>query len=360
MGCASTKSEVQSEKVEESVHFTECSSLNDGACVDSDEEVTLFNSYAYYDKDKEEWTLQIQGWIYEPDYSSEERSLFITLIEAVVGSIQSEPSFLDERISPFLVDNEGNEKIIIKLGERTYSLNKSNDAGQFSDEITLSNEEVQVLSMNNILTYSLVLPKEDTRNFQGHVFLLKDEGTMIISDIDDTIKISEVYLGNEKIIDNTFLQTPLVADSMQALYQQLQTDNSNVTFHYLSGSPWQLYNFVHTFVVENTFSEGTFHLKELRVNPLSSSLYNFLDSDSTYNHKVETLTQMMQNFPQKQFILIGDSGEKDPEVYGYIQANYPSQVKSIYIRNVTNETSNSTRMKEAFGSYSPNVTLIDI
>ena len=341
------------------IQYTECSTFNDGACINPDEEVTLFNTYAYYTKSSDTWTLNIHGWIYEPDYSIVTRNVFVKLIEAVVGTITTEPNFLDERIAPFLVDNEGDEKIIVSMVNETFTLKESESTGLFTGEITLSNEQVKAFSSNNQLTYTLIMPKEDKRVFRGTVSLIEPNGTMIVSDIDDTIKVTEVYLGNTKIIDNTFLQTPKVAQGMQTLYQKLQNENDNTTFHYVSGSPWQLYTFVQDFVTNNTFANGTFHLKELRLNPLSSTLYNFLDTDSTYVHKIDTITQMMKDFPAKQFILIGDSGEKDVEVYGDLYKEYASQIKAIYIRNVTDETQNNARMKSAYGQYASSVILIE-
>ena len=41
----------------------------------------------------------------------------------------------------------------------------------------------------------------------------------------------------------------------------------------------------------------------------------------------------MGRFPKRRFILIGDSGEKDPEVYREIQRRFPAQVQEIMIRD---------------------------
>jgi len=363
LGCSPSETKaplaVVDKIVKPKVNYTYCSSFDDGACVNEDEEVTLFNTYAYYDASTEQWVAEIKGWIYETDYLAVERFTFVSLIEGVVGSIDEEPSFFEERISPFLADNESDEDIIVTIGDTTYNIKSSNSVGHFFDTINISQKDVQNLREDNILEYTIVMPEDDTRIFKGKIFLLDDNGTMIISDIDDTIKITEVYLGNEKVIENTFLQSAKVAPKMQELYQKLESENSDVSFHYVSGSPWELYNVIVKFLKENSFKEGTLHLKELSLNPFSSGLYDFLDKESTYNHKVETISLMMQNFPNKKFILIGDSGEKDPEVYGYLLENYKNQIKSIYIRNVTDETLDNSRMKNAFGEYAPNVVLIN-
>ena len=68
----------------------------------------------------------------------------------------------------------------------------------------------------------------------------------------------------------------------------------------------------------------------------------------------------MTSYPNRQFILIGDSGEHDPEIYGWAAGTFPNQVKEIYIRNVTHETYGNQRLKDSFGSCVKKVRLIDM
>ena len=44
----------------------------------------------------------------------------------------------------------------------------------------------------------------------------------------------------------------------------------------------------------------------------------------------------MRRFPQRRFILVGDSGESDPALYARLARQFPSQIQSIYLRNVAN------------------------
>ena len=334
---------------------------SDASCINWDEEVTLLNSNAYFDEEENAWKLNIKGWIYENDvYVREVKYLsFITLLQLVVGPIEEEPPFLRERVYPFLVDNQGGERITVLLNGKKYKMNPSNGNGLFDGVITLSDSEVQSMKdSNGNINYKLAVPYFEKRAFRGKVKVVEPEGTMVISDIDDTIKISEVYLGNTELIRNTFLKEVEIANGMQTLFQEFEANNDNVTFHYVSGSPLQLYDFIHTLLDDNGFKEGSIHLKGLRLNPLSSELYDFIDPDSTYAHKMATIGNMMEKNPNKQFILVGDTGEKDPEVYGKLLELYPAQIKSIYLRNVTGETLDNARMLDIFADYASNVTLI--
>ena len=49
------------------------------------------------------------------------------------------------------------------------------------------------------------------------------------------------------------------------------------------------------------------------------------------------ISEIMQRFPERKFILVGDSGEKDPEVYREIKKKFPNQVQEIKIRDVVND-----------------------
>ena len=329
-----------------------CSFTDDGACINKNEEVELFNSYGYYDTTKKLWILNIKGLIFEPNNSSLVTSLFTKLLEQVVGKIENIPPFFDKRIAPFLVDNEGGERIIIKMGEKTYPLSPSEKSGLFTSKIELSEDEVQNILINNQeINYKVLMPENDSRLFEGKVFILKnDEGEIIISDIDDTLKVTEVTKGNSKIVENTFLNEMQVTSSMQSLFSTLSNEYPLATFHYVSGSPWQLYNQITGFLSSSNFYEGSLHLKALRINPLSSELYNFLDKESTFKHKVDTIEGMLQALPQKNFILIGDTGEKDPEIYAHLLKKHPKRILKIYLRNVTNESYDTTRIQSLFSN----------
>ena len=56
----------------------------------------------------------------------------------------------------------------------------------------------------------------------------------------------------------------------------------------------------------------------------------------TFEHKVEQITTLMRRFPGRKFVLIGDSGEKDPEVYREVQSKFSAQVQEIIIRDLVN------------------------
>jgi phosphatidate phosphatase APP1 len=127
-----------------------------------------------------------------------------------------------------------------------------------------------------------------------------------------------------------------------------------------SGSPWQLYPMLDKFLSADSFPAGSFNMKEFRANPSSAQFWEFISSGSTEEFKKQVIKDIITSYPHRQFILIGDSGEHDPEVYGWAAAVYPDQTSEIYIRNVTREAFGNKRMQDSFGSLMKKVRLIDM
>lgn len=68
-------------------------------------------------------------------------------------------------------------------------------------------------------------------------------------------------------------------------------------------------------------------------------------------HKINHLRYFIFN-SLRTLILVGDSGERDPEIYGFIARKYPKRIHKIFIRAVKNETKNAERFLKAFENIS--------
>ena len=142
---------------------------------------------------------------------------------------------------------------------------------------------------------------------------------------------------------------------MPELFQQWKSKNINCTFHYLSAMPDQLYTLTQEFIVENQFPNGSFHMRHF--GWAAASLFNFLHSQSTSAHKISYLHFFLSN-TNRTFVLIGDSGEKDPEIYGIITREYPERIRAIFIRAIKGESFNDQRFLDAFQGISKEKWLI--
>jgi len=164
------------------------------------------------------------------------------------------------------------------------------------------------------------------RDFSGEVQLIPQTGLSIISDIDDTIKDSNV-LDKKELIKNTFVEPYKTTEGFPEYYKMLH--QQGVYFHYISASPWQLYPSIKSFMKVN-YPKGSFSLRNFRLK--DSSFIKFLQSSAKY--KITQIRNIIKRYPKHQFILIGDSGEHDPEVYAEIYQQFPDNIKSIQIRAV--------------------------
>jgi len=329
----------------------------DGDQIDNDEKVVFFPSYGYFNSSNSKWVIMIQGHIYEPSASSVKRRAIMSGFETFTGStVQDEDEFW-RRIRPLVSDDEGGEKVQIKLGGKTYTMPESSAGGRITGKLTLADSEAQQL-MDSAGWITYTATSENNRIFTGKIQLIQANGISIISDIDDTIKTTEVYKGRKAMLINTFNRPLEAAPGMSAFYRNL--NKSDTRFHYLSGSPWQLFPVLEEFLGVNSFPSGSFNMKEFRANPSSPEFWDFIASGSTQELKKDVIKDIMTSYPNRQFILIGDSGEHDPEIYGWAADTYPNQVKEIYIRNVTQEVFGNQRMTDSFGTFVNKVRLIDM
>jgi hypothetical protein len=310
-----------------------------------EEQVTFYPTYGY--QEGAQWKIPMRVWVHEPRALVEN---VITRVAKSLGDLDAkEVANFKTRIAAFVADNESGEKVVFKFDH-----DPDNEAyrvqavdGGFPDSewngliegfITLSETKAQTLllsqgSSNNRLTYRVVSKEH---HGSGHIQLIAPQGRSVISDIDDTIKITEILAGTKVVIRNTFFRDFAAVPGMAQMYR----DFGDAAFHYVSGSPYQLYRPLAAFLfkAETGFPEGTFHLKTVRTNLLSATswedLQDLVGENATFNQKIAQISEIMTRFPGRKFILIGDSGEKDPEVYREIQKNFPAQVEEIRIRDL--------------------------
>ncbi|RKZ82058.1 MAG: hypothetical protein DRR19_21275 [Candidatus Parabeggiatoa sp. nov. 1] len=307
------------------------------------DEVVMFLPTVGYPESEETWTLHIHGWIYEPQWEG-------TALARRLFELEDEPddeSLLRKRAGAFFVDNERGKPIAILLGGKRFILNnKSAPNGHFSDVLRLPAAEVEALrqqeSTDKFIPFQAVTRADDSRRFAGKIQLVDKQGISVISDIDDTIKISEVR-DKQALLANTFTRPFQPVPNMANFYKAL-TQQSNVTFHYVSASPWQLYQPLTEFLTENRFPAGSFHLRLFRLK--DSSFFDFFKSSR--DHKMQAIQSLIDCCVERRFILVGDSGERDPEIYADIARQYPQQVIRIFIRDVTGEGEAATRYQTTF------------
>lgn len=319
-----------------------------GSAIKPDEQVIFFNTWAYQASKDNTWVIPIHGWVFEPERGSLTREAALEVFEEALelDEMPLNNLLFQRHAAWFLVDNERGEHIRVRIGDRDFAAGESQANGHFSTTVMLADEFVAPLAETDLhgrrwLNFTAVMAEGDVRQFRGKVELVNGQGTTVISDIDDTIRITEVR-DKDLAFARTFLQPFEPAPGMAKLYSAWA--HSGVSFHYVSSSPWQLYPLLTVFMKGQRFPEATFDLREFRPKDISI-MKLFAD---TKEMKLEKIEPMMNRLPHRRFILVGDSGEKDPEVYGELARRYPDRILHVLIRNVTEEAPDNHRFQQAF------------
>lgn len=314
--------------------------------VRDDEHIVIFSTTAY--KSTGSWIVPIHGWIYRPAQSRSRRFLIEQGLARGYG-LQVGPesrSRFEDRVTLLLAKGLSGRSIVLRIGTRVLPSLRSGPDGHFATSVNLLGEEVNAAAPSSSVSIEAVLPQADKRSFKGKAVLVGEDGISVISDIDDTVKVTHVT-NRREMFNHTFLQNFEPVAGMAELYRTWE--KRGAVFHYLSSSPWQLYEPLGEFFVRRGFPAGAVHLKTASLT--DATIVNFFESpDKTKPPEIETL---LQRYPKHQFILVGDSGEKDPEVYAKILREHSGRIEKIYIRNVGGGTAGDLRFHKAFEGIDP-------
>jgi len=313
------------------------------AGLNSDEDVILFTTTATFNPADKLWEVPVHGWVFERDTDSLWRKLTIKGMGKLFGldddkELEQNQLFAT-RARMFLVDNQRDKHLQVRLAGQVIACNASGANGHFTATVKLTPAQLPASNPPRWLPVELLTPTADQRAIRGEIQLLRAQGISVITDVDDTIKISNV-LDKQELLRNTFVRDFAAVPGMSTVYFDWYQQGAD--FHYLSASPWQLYPALTTFLERAGFPRGSFYMKQFRVK--DESFQNLFASP--YEYKLPIISDLLQRYPQRHFILVGDSGEKDPEVYAEILRRFPAQVQHIYIRNVTDEPFLSQRYLE--------------
>lgn len=294
--------------------------------VKDDQTVILPSSYGWYANG--EINVSIHGWVFEMEERSALRTGFINLLKDQFDkSSADEKKIFERRLRYFLVDNKRGRDIRIIISGDEFTLPATSPDGHILSTIKIT-DRPEYKKGDGFQEFYTINKGGGNKTFTGRFQVIGEKGYSVISDIDDTIKVSNVH-DKKELAKNTFFREFAPVKGMPEFYRKLK-DNGAV-FHYVSGSPWQLYPEIDSFLAANGFPDGAVELKLFRVKDRSS--IGFITADQ-FSYKVSRIKTIIDRFPRRKFILIGDSGEKDPEVYAEIARLYGERIRFIFIRDV--------------------------
>jgi len=286
---------------------------------------------------------RIEAWVYEIEVRPGLNGVFAKHLRLKLKNLSiTDRQRFKASTQLFRVDSQSFKDLRISMSDlccSAYALPRTNFAGRSSARIVMPADAKA--AQQQWLRFSVQMPTGDARQFRGRALLVPTRGVSVISDIDDTIKISQVR-DRRALLLNTFLRPFVAVPGMAQRYTRLAKQPGTV-FHYVSSAPMQLYPLLRPFLRDSGFPAGSVHLRE------STSLVDLIahPSDSRA-HKMETIQGLLADFPERRFLLIGDSGEADPEIYGDIARAHRVQIIGIQIRDVSAETADILRYRTAF------------
>ncbi|CAG8731482.1 4488_t:CDS:2, partial [Racocetra persica] len=332
--------EVQGASISTTTEVEVLATSEQNVLVTSEQNCILIPSYACRtenEQGKELWKVRVRGWAYISKTQSRKQKLMMGVARRVAGvnNDEEKSKTLEDRVSMFLAKNLRNQDYIVQIDglahpshmeldrdpdvngitpptDESYSTKITSGTGHFSGEIEILVETVDQwianakednparwlkLSAFPVSTFPVSERDIYADKFHGFANLIGVHGISIISDIDDTIKHTDITSGPRAALSSTFLYDQQEVSGMANVYQE-----------------WN-------------FPPGSAHLKLY-------DLKNLMDSGSS---KRQYIRNIIKDFPQRKFILIGDSGESDMEIYSDMAEEFPEQILYVFIRDVSTE-----------------------
>jgi phosphatidate phosphatase APP1 len=262
----------------------------------------------------------------------------------------------------FETDLIKNTPLILTLPDGIKITTETDNQGYFLIDETIENL-MPLIDENGWLKYEISFaekfPKriiQKNNKFTGEVMIVSETAKFgVISDVDDTIMHTGLTSRFKwQVLKNTVFKRaekriPLegAADFYEKLKKGKSGNDCNPIF-YVSHSPWNLYRYLEVFLEKNNFPKGPILLRDF-VNPFAKK-YIPIAIGTEKPQKQKEIINILKTYPKLQFILIGDSGEHDPDIYIEIAETHPERILAIYMRSV-NHAKKMIRVKGLFEKY---------
>ncbi|ROV89091.1 hypothetical protein VMCG_09871 [Cytospora schulzeri] len=300
------------------------------------------------------WNVRVHGNIYKKPNISQEKLddlANVFLIDVDIASLPENQQVQARNLtSEIFVVQQDNEQVIIDF-VNDVTVNPDTDSGGIN---AAGGSQTITMPYNTTLEGdfdSFVILKNTTGKNGGHLmpgnetdhvqllnvyvegaastgnataYLVPETGITVISDIDDILRVTKIYDPKEGLL-NSFARPFTPWDNMPEVYANWSKSIQNLHFHYLTTTPEQVTKNYMDFIYK-TYPLGSFDTRPL----------NFSDASATLAIRKFLLDKIFQTFPQRKFILMGDTSNTDVmSDYPDLVSAYPGQIQCIFLRNTT-------------------------
>ena len=321
-------------------------------------QIVTYPTYGFQ-TDTQGWRIHIAGVAFQTSPLTLRQRMMVKMLGKTMKvdeeSLRGE--IFQNRVSPFLAEAEKGLEIQVAVGDTTVTLRKrTRKNGHFFGSPRFDQSVInEVVTTDDLgrqrVPYSLSINDGTEELGEGLAHLIPQQGISVISDIDDTIKETRVVDRRELLV-NTFLRDFRSVSGMANVYREWH--DSGAEFHYVSSSPWQLFDPLHQHQRDHGFPSGTMHLRNFRLRDQLLKRVMMIRRRG----KATAIHRMLKDLPDRKFILVGDSAEKDPEIYLKAWRRHPDQVKGIFIRDLQERPMIEERARKLVESSSDSICTI--
>ncbi|KID88791.1 actin filament organization protein App1-like protein [Metarhizium guizhouense ARSEF 977] len=290
--------------------------------------VWLLDNTAYKSTRTGTWQAEFVAAVFE----REDKETLMDMVTGVIRAVgladdAAERDTVEERVLPFLWDIRPATIVTASQNSKELKLGPTNINGLTSNMLKISSGN------------SGLLVKASTKIGGGRGSIIKmqtyyagEDGWGIISDIDDTIKVT-MTSDPVGILRETFINSPAPIPGMPELYTEIKSFlPKDTAWFYLSASPYNLYPFLKQFR-KQYYPPGTLILRDSSWKTVAGLLSAL--TLRTEEYKVDRMKKINRWLPRRKMIVIGDSTQSDPEAYGEMYRIVPGWIRLILIRKAT-------------------------
>ncbi|KAK1750551.1 hypothetical protein QBC47DRAFT_353085 [Echria macrotheca] len=311
--------------------------------VGKDDVVWLMDNVAFRSSAGGPW----QAEFVAATFSSKVSARFVDAVGDVADAVglargDAEEAVIEHRIVPFVMDILPGKQVKVNFEGTTLKLGPGGRNAISSDLKKVPGPPKG--EGTRVIESRAEVPEGAMGILEMKTFFAEPEGWGVISDIDDTIKITQTS-DPTGILRSTFVADPTPVAGMPELYAYLQTlVTKTAPWFYLSASPYNLYSFLREFR-DAHYPHGQLILRDASWMTIPGLLSNL--TLGTEQYKIDRINKVHRWLPRRRMILIGDSTQSDPEAYGEIYRQHKKWVKLILIRKVTDIAAIGTEEKNA-------------
>jgi phosphatidate phosphatase APP1 len=179
--------------------------------------------------------------------------------------------------------------------------------------------------------HTAVLRAEGTEPVEARIRVIAPDVKFgIVSDIDDTVMVTALprpFLA----LWNTFVlseRARMATPGMAVLLDRLTIEHPDAPVIYLSTGPWNAAPTLARFLTRNMYPSGALLLTDW-------GLTQDRWFRSGQEHKRQNLDRLAKEFPDMRWLLIGDNGQHDEQIYSQFTQHNADKVAAIAIRQLS-------------------------